>query len=130
METVTEHNPKMRAFKNQIKIEITSEGLRVQIIDQKNRPMFAVGSAVLEDYTKVILDEIGKTLNNVDNPISISGHTDALQYAGGEKATRTGNCRAIGPMPRGANSSWAACTKIKSYKCADSPVRCRWTKRI
>jgi chemotaxis protein MotB len=47
--------------------------------------MFAVGSAILEDYTKVILDQIGSTLNDVDNPISISGHTDALQYAGGEK---------------------------------------------
>src|SRR5450631_4411926 len=85
LDTVIDHNPKLRAFKNQIKIEITSEGLRVQIIDQKNRPMFAVGSAILESYTAVILDEIGKTLNNVDNPISISGHTDALQYAGGEK---------------------------------------------
>ena len=85
LDAVTEHNPKLRAFKNQIKIEITSEGLRIQIIDQKNRPMFAVGSAILEDYTKVILDEIGKALNHVNNPISISGHTDALQYAGGEK---------------------------------------------
>jgi len=85
LDSVTEKNPKLRAFKNQIKIEITSEGLRIQIIDQKNRPMFAVGSAVLESYTAVILDEVGKTLNNVDNPVSISGHTDALQYAGGEK---------------------------------------------
>jgi chemotaxis protein MotB len=47
--------------------------------------MFAVGSAVLEDYTKVILDQISSTLNEVENPISISGHTDSLQYAGGEK---------------------------------------------
>jgi chemotaxis protein MotB len=85
LDAITAHNPKLQAFKNQIKIEITSEGLRVQIIDQKNRPMFAVGSANLEDYTKVILDAIGKTLNNVDNPISIAGHTDALKYAGGDK---------------------------------------------
>lgn len=84
LETVIAKNPKLQAYKNQIKIEITSEGLRVQIIDQKNRPMFAVGSAVLEDYTKVILDQVGPTLNDVDNPVSIAGHTDALQYAGGE----------------------------------------------
>jgi chemotaxis protein MotB len=81
LDAVTAHNPRLQAYKNQIKIEITSEGLRVQIIDQKNRPMFAVGSAALEDYTKVILDQIGKTLNDVDNPISISGHTDSLKYA-------------------------------------------------
>jgi len=85
LDTVTEHNPKLRAFKDQIKIEITSEGLRVTIVDQKKRPMFAVGSAQLMDYTKVILDQIGPTLNDVSNPISISGHTDALQYASGEK---------------------------------------------
>jgi chemotaxis protein MotB len=85
LDSVTESNPKLRAFKNQIKIEITSEGLRVQIVDQKKRPMFAVGSAVLMDYTKIILDQIGATLNDVDNPISISGHTDDLKYSGGEK---------------------------------------------
>ncbi len=84
LDAVTAHNPKLQAFKNQIKIEITSEGLRVTIVDQKKRPMFAVGSAILEDYTKIILDQIGPTLNDVDNPISISGHTDALKYAGGD----------------------------------------------
>jgi len=85
LDAVTVRDPRVRAFKNQIKIEITTEGLRVQIVDQKNRPMFAVGSAILADYTKVILDQIGSTLNDVPNPVSIAGHTDALQYAGGEK---------------------------------------------
>jgi chemotaxis protein MotB len=85
LDSITEHNPKLRAFKNQIKIEITTEGLRIQIVDLKNRPMFAVGSAVLEDYTKVILDAMGPKLNDVENPVSIAGHTDALKYAGGDK---------------------------------------------
>jgi chemotaxis protein MotB len=85
LDALTRHDPRLQAFKDQIKIDMTTEGVRVQIIDQKNRPMFAVGSAVLEDYTKTILDQIGKTLNNVDSPISIAGHTDSLQYAGGEK---------------------------------------------
>ncbi len=85
LQTLVQQSPKLQAFKNQIKIEITSEGLRVQIIDQKNRPMFAVGSAVLESYTSTILHQLAPALNDVDNPISISGHTDSLQYAGGEK---------------------------------------------
>jgi chemotaxis protein MotB len=79
---LVERNPKLQAFKNQIKLDITSEGLRIQIVDDKDRPMFAVGSAVLEDYTKAILDQIGKALNDVPNPISIAGHTDNLPYAG------------------------------------------------
>jgi len=82
LEQLVQQNPKLAAFKNQIKIDVTSEGLRIQIVDDKDRPMFAVGSAKLESYTKVILDQIGKTLNDVPNPISIAGHTDNLKYSG------------------------------------------------
>jgi chemotaxis protein MotB len=69
-------------IKNQIKIDITIEGLRIQIIDNQNRPMFDKGNAVLKSYTKDILDSIGPTLNAVPNHISIAGHTDALPYRG------------------------------------------------
>jgi chemotaxis protein MotB len=75
-------NPKLSSFKNQIKIDITSEGLRIQIIDDQNRPMFDKGDAVLKSYTKDILDQIGPSLNGVPNRISIAGHTDALPYHG------------------------------------------------
>jgi chemotaxis protein MotB len=77
-------NPKMQQFKKQMKIDITSEGLRIQIIDDKNRPMFDSGGAVMKPYTRDILREIGKTLNELPNRISLSGHTDAVAYAGGD----------------------------------------------
>jgi chemotaxis protein MotB len=77
-----DQSPKLKAFKNQIKIDITSEGLRIQIIDDQNRPMFDKGDAVLKSYTKDILDQIGPTLNDVPNHISIAGHTDSLPYHG------------------------------------------------
>jgi chemotaxis protein MotB len=83
IDALIEQSPKLRAFKNQIRTDITSEGLRVQIVDDKNRPMFDKGDANLKDYTADILHEIGKTLNNVDNRISIAGHTDSLTYSGG-----------------------------------------------
>jgi chemotaxis protein MotB len=82
LDTLIQQNPKLSAFKNQIKIDITSEGLRIQIIDDQNRPMFDKGDAVLKDYTRDILDQIGPALNGVPNHISIAGHTDALPYAG------------------------------------------------
>jgi chemotaxis protein MotB len=75
-------NPKLSSFKNQIKIDITSEGLRIQIIDNQNRPMFDKGDADLKSYTKDILDQIGPALNAVPNRISIAGHTDSLPYHG------------------------------------------------
>jgi chemotaxis protein MotB len=82
LDALIEQSPKLKAFKNQIKIDITSEGLRVQIIDNQNRPMFDKGDAVLKSYTKDILDQIGPTFNAVPNHISIAGHTDALPYRG------------------------------------------------
>lgn len=85
LERLIENNPKLKQFKNQIKLDITSEGLRIQIIDEQNRPMFDLGSAVMKDYTRDILREIGKTLNELPNKISLSGHTDAVQYASGER---------------------------------------------
>ncbi len=84
LEKAIESNPKMAQFKKQLKLDITSEGLRIQIIDDQNRPMFDSGSAVMKAYTRDILREIGRTLNQVPNKISLSGHTDAVAYSGGE----------------------------------------------
>ena len=85
IETMIENNVNLRKFQNQILLDITTEGLRIQIVDEQNRPMFKSGSARLEPYTKEILHEIGKMLNEVPNKVSLSGHTDATSYAGGEK---------------------------------------------
>ena len=76
--------PALKPFKNQLLIDITIDGLRVQIVDEQNRPMFAIGSATLQPYTREILREIAKVLNEVPNRISISGHTDAHPYSGGQ----------------------------------------------
>jgi chemotaxis protein MotB len=75
----------LKQFKNQIKIDITAEGLRIQIADEKNRPMFNSGSAVLQPYAKEILAEVASVLNAVPNSISLSGHTDAAPYSGGDR---------------------------------------------
>jgi chemotaxis protein MotB len=75
----------LKPFRHQIKVDITSDGLRIQIVDEKNRPMFDLGQAVLKDYMREILREIGKVLNTVDYPVSLSGHTDAAQYASGQR---------------------------------------------
>ncbi|MDD5328388.1 MAG: flagellar motor protein MotB [Sulfuricella sp.] len=86
LERAIETNPTLKQFRNQILIDITSEGLRIQIVDEKNRPMFDLGGAHMKNYTTQILREIGKVLNEVPNRISLSGHTDATPYSSGEKA--------------------------------------------
>ncbi|PTN12684.1 flagellar motor protein MotB [Nitrosomonas aestuarii] len=85
IEAAIDANPILRKFKNQLLLDITTEGLRIQIVDELNRPMFSSGRAELQSYTRVILQEIGRTLNDVPNKISLSGHTDATPYPSGDK---------------------------------------------
>lgn len=86
IEAAIDANPVLKQFKKQLLLDITTEGLRIQIVDEKNRPMFASAKAELQPYTKEILHEIGKTLNEVPNKITLSGHTDATPYANGGTA--------------------------------------------
>jgi chemotaxis protein MotB len=80
-----EANPTLQQFKQQIRIESTQQGLRIEIVDTQKRPMFALSSDSVQPYMRDILREIGRTLNDVPNRIVVQGHTDAVKYAGGEK---------------------------------------------
>jgi chemotaxis protein MotB len=77
---------KLSAFREQIRVEITPDGLRIQIVDDFKRPMFDIGSARVKDYMRDILREFGKVLNEVDSKIVLTGHTDSAQYATGDKS--------------------------------------------
>jgi chemotaxis protein MotB len=67
-------------FKDQLLLDITPEGVRIQIVDAQNRPMFDVGSAHLRDYTTAILRELAPYIDSVPNRISLTGHTDIRPY--------------------------------------------------
>jgi chemotaxis protein MotB len=68
-------------FKDQLLLDITPEGLRIQIVDEQNRPMFDLGRARIKDYTDRILRELSPYLNSVPNRLSLTGHTDRTPYA-------------------------------------------------
>lgn len=85
IEKMIASSPQLSQFKKQLLLDITTEGLRIQIVDEQNRPMFDLSSAELKPYTRDILRQIGSALNAVDNRISLAGHTDAAQFSGGEK---------------------------------------------
>lgn len=72
----------MAPFKDQLLIDITPEGLRIQIVDSQNRPMFDLGSSQLKDYSQAILVELANYIGLVPNRIAISGHTDDTPFAG------------------------------------------------
>ncbi len=71
----------LEPFKDQLLLDLTPDGLRIQIVDKQNRPMFDMGSARLKDYTGGILHELAQFINQVPNHISITGHTDVTAYS-------------------------------------------------
>ena len=85
IEALITDSAKLNEYKSQIKLEITPDGLQIQIVDDQSRPMFDSGSALVKPYMRDILREIGNALNGVENRISLAGHTDAAPYGNGER---------------------------------------------
>lgn len=86
LDEMIESSPLLKQFRPQLLIDITPEGLRIQIVDSSNRPMFDRSSARVVSYMRSILQEIGPVINAQPNKITLSGHTDATQYAQGDKS--------------------------------------------
>ncbi len=78
-------NPRLNEYRSQIRIDVTPDGLQIQIVDDQNRPMFDSGSALVKPYMRDILREIGAALGGVENRISLAGHTDAAPYGNGDR---------------------------------------------
>jgi chemotaxis protein MotB len=71
----------LQAFQDQISMDFTDEGLRIQIQDKAAQVLFDSGSAIVKPYTMSILKEIAKELGKLPNRVVIGGHTDAAQYS-------------------------------------------------
>jgi chemotaxis protein MotB len=75
-------DPKLADLARQLAIDITPDGLRIQIMDEDKQPMFATGSAALNDRARLLLQKVAPVLLQLSEPLSISGHTDATPYHG------------------------------------------------
>jgi chemotaxis protein MotB len=76
LSALIEQTPALNAYKDQIRISITAEGPRIEIVDSLKRPMFVIESPRLERYAVTIFTQIGAAPNDVENRVSIAGHTD------------------------------------------------------
>ena len=85
VEEVLAASPKLAAMKSQIRLDMTRDGLRIQIVDELNRAMFDSGSAVVKPYKRELLREIGAVLTEVPNRLTLEGHTDAQPFGAGER---------------------------------------------
>ena len=84
LDNAVDHDPQLRELKQQIAIELSPEGLRVQLLDTDKRPMFELGSANVAPYLRKLLKTFAPVLNELPNRIQISGHTDSHPYPGGD----------------------------------------------
>ncbi|MDQ6679516.1 MAG: flagellar motor protein MotB [Pseudomonadota bacterium] len=78
-------SPKLAQLRSQIRLDMTRDGLRIQIVDELNRPMFDSGSAVVKPYMRELLRDIGGLLADVPNRITLEGHTDAEPFSSGDR---------------------------------------------
>ncbi len=76
IEKTFKQSDELREFKNNIHVDITPEGLRIQVVDSKDRPMFKPGTTILMPHTKKILEKIAKRIKYMPNYLSIAGHTN------------------------------------------------------
>ena len=85
VEDVLASNPRLSSISSQIRLDMTSEGLRIQIVDENNRPMFDSGSSIVKPYMRELLRIIGDVLTDVPNRLTLEGHTDAKPFGNGER---------------------------------------------
>ncbi|GAB3460210.1 flagellar motor protein MotB [Azotobacter salinestris] len=84
LEAAINIDPLLKDLRDQILVDLTPEGLRIQLVDTEQRPMFEIGSAKVAPYMRTLLRTLAPMLNELPNRIQITGHTDSLPYAGGE----------------------------------------------
>ncbi len=80
-------NPSFERLRNQIEVQMTAEGLRVQLIESAGESFFERGSAELKPFTKQLLAMVAAEIGRLPNRVIIEGHTDAFQYADGAAYT-------------------------------------------
>jgi chemotaxis protein MotB len=80
-------NPGFERLKNQIEVQMTAEGLRIQLLESVGESFFERGSAELKPFTKQLLMVVAEEIARLPNRVIIEGHTDAYQYADGAKYT-------------------------------------------
>ena len=85
VEEVIANDERLAKYKTQIRLDMTGEGLRIQIVDDQNRAMFDSGSSIVNPYMRDILQAIGRVLDEVPNRLTIEGHTDAKPFSAGER---------------------------------------------
>jgi len=75
-------DPSLADLSRQLAIDITPDGLRIQLLDEDRQPMFPSGSAALSDKARLLLQKVAPVLARLPEQMMITGHTDSSPYNG------------------------------------------------
>ncbi|MCA9727446.1 MAG: OmpA family protein [Candidatus Eisenbacteria bacterium] len=87
LERMIQNSPQLKEFEGQVSMELTSEGLRIQIHDEEFRPLFDLGSDQLSSDSRKLLDAVAGVLSKLPNPVVVEGHTDSRPFQGNNGIT-------------------------------------------
>jgi chemotaxis protein MotB len=82
-----EEQPNLKALSGQISVDVTPEGVRVEIIESEKEPLFESGSAKLSGRLVDALRVLGGEYKKLSSRIVVEGHTDSAPYASGSSMT-------------------------------------------
>ncbi len=80
LQEAIQQDPELKDIANNLIVDMTPEGLRIQIVDQKGKSMFPIGQAKMYDNTYRLLSKVAGVIEKLPNKISIRGHTDGVPY--------------------------------------------------
>ncbi len=81
LKKMLEKQPEFKAMKDQIEIQMTKDGLRVELLEKSDSLFFDSGSAALKGQTVRLLQAIARELGSLENHIVIEGHSDSRRYS-------------------------------------------------
>ena len=84
LKTAIEMVPELKGLSDNVKILITDEGLKIELIDQHNYSMFPSGKAEMNDKTKELIKMVARVIKALPHHLSITGHTDAHPFSSKE----------------------------------------------
>jgi chemotaxis protein MotB len=72
-----ETQPELAELSKQVVMDITPEGLRIQLIDEDGRSMFGAGDAKPTPRAERLMGVVSRVIVDLPNRVSVSGHTDS-----------------------------------------------------
>lgn len=76
-----QQSPTLSDLADQVILEITEDGMKIQLLDKDRRAMFQQGTDELYNYAREMINEIGKSVQSLPNRITVQGHTDGGRFS-------------------------------------------------